>query len=146
MSPKPNRGGQKRGPKRYNTSVTKKLGYDNTIDLKKGICGYAGCKKTLAAATDNNPRPIGCDAHEEVHEVGYSYMPEGECQKKYNAEVEFSESVDNSFNVVHNSEDKTCKEGQVGKVTEHFQEAGRTYGAWDLKEPMELQPRLMQHV
>ena len=62
---------------------------------------------------------------------------------KHNTELEFAQSLDESHDIVHKGEGTSCNEGFVSKGTEQYQEAGRTYGAYDLKERLEGQSPFM---
>ena len=144
MAPKQlSRSGKGKRVKANAPTVTKRVGYDGASDVRKGICCYDGCKKRLPQPSDDNLKPIACNEHEETYEVGYSYMTEDGCRAKYNSELEFAETFDSSHVIVNKAEEKSCNDGSVEKGTEHFQEVGRTYGAYDLKEPLERLPRLM---
>ena len=127
-------------------TVTKKVGYDGRVDVKRGICGYGGCREKVPATTVEDPNPISRPEHDETYEVAYSYLPCQECQDKYNTDVEFAESFDSSHGVIHVDHEKPCDEGEISSGTEHLKDVGRDYGAYDLKEPLEWHARCIQNV
>ena len=114
-------------------AVVKKVGYNAAIDIKRGVCGYEGCKLKIDQATEGASN-ISCPNHEAVHKISYKYLSPGDCQQKYNSDATFSECVDCSYGVVHDGDEKPCKEGHMSDNKEHFQKASKVYGAWSLKD------------
>ena len=114
---------------------TKKVGYNPAEDIKRGICALEGCKKK-AAVIPKEKGPFMCDDHEETRTRGYGYIGHrSQFIQQYNAEVQFSQSVQSAHAVVHHDAEKTCRGGQCGKGTMHYQDCARDYGGWNLKEP-----------
>ena len=80
------------------------------------------------------PKPVACDDHEQTRHTAFHYLTDEQCQKQYNAELEFSQAHDHVHACIHKDVEKECNEGSVAKKSEFFQECGRTYGCYDLKE------------
>ena len=118
------------------SDFTKKVGYDPEADLKRGVCGYEGCKLKLRVVAAGAPKPLNCESHEETRAKCFSYLDEKTCHTDFNTKFEFSTTFAKSHQCIHHDADKTNKEGHLGEGREHYQDVGRTYGAYNLSEPL----------
>ena len=82
-------------------SITKRVGYVAENDVKKGVCGYDSCKKKLPTSSKEVPKPIECDDHEQTRQTAFRYLTDEQCQKQYNAELEFSQALDHVHACIH---------------------------------------------
>ena len=80
---------------------------------------------------DGDVQALSCPAHYATHNTSYGYMDEDTCQQKYNTELQFNQSVFTSHGIIHDGDEKPCKEGKVYTGTKHCVEVGRDYGAWN---------------
>ena len=114
-------------------TVVKKVGYDPSSDIKRGVCGYEGCKMKIDLVT-KGASDISCPKHDSTHKISYSYLSKEDCQKKYNSDAKFSECVNSSCGCIHDGDETPCKEGRMSDNKEHFQKSSRVYGAWSVKD------------
>ena len=55
---------------------------------------------------------------------------------KYNSNSDFSQSVDDTHDVVHERTEKIVDEGHVDEGRQNYMETCRDYGAWTHRHPM----------
>ena len=114
--------------------------FDPEVSIKKGLCGFEGCKCKIMKACDRicdeDMGPlVSCPKHHDTFWSGYRYMDEKACQTQYGQELSFQTCFNNSHEIklgnVENPHDGHIATGMEGEM-----KAKRKYGAYNASAPI----------